>query len=192
MAYRPSKWSSKVADTTDADGWQTVGSSGATTTSKSVPSKWGQSALKKPEPKFEDEYPTLSSRTPSSSQTSLPQQSKPLTLAERMKQKLAEEEEQKRKEEAERFKAEEDSRNRYTDDIPLHSILRARQMDIASKFKLDYNQPEYDDYYGHSGDCHADGYGASYDYDYDAHENVHEDTHDEYDQYAPSYEYDDN
>jgi hypothetical protein len=173
MAYCPpsnSKWSSKT--TTDDDGWKTVSSSKA----KAAPAKWGQSALKKPEPKFEDEYPTISTRpaaatanavTATTSQTG----QKPLTLAERMKQKLVEEEEQKKREEEERRrKAEEAEKNQYSDEGLV--FLRSRQLKLANDFKVTHSyDQDYDEHYDDE-----DGYAPPHEYD-----DGHYDNHNHYD-----------
>jgi hypothetical protein len=174
MAYRPpSKWSSSKT-TTDEDGWQTVSSN--KTAAKTAPAKWGQSALKKPEPKFEDEFPTISTRS-APQVTPVTSGQKTLTIAERMKQKLAEEEEQKRREEEERRrKAEEDEKNQYADEgLSLHSILRSRQLKLANDFKIDHSYyPEDDGHY----EGEEDGYAPPHEYDdrYDSHYDSHYDN----------------
>jgi hypothetical protein len=99
MSYRPPSSSDSNTNTSNND-WKYVGRKGVSQSHPPIPvapvpatkSKWGQSALKKPEPKpktFEDEFPSLgnSSAKPTSPTTD----SKPLSMAERMKLKLAEE-----------------------------------------------------------------------------------------------------
>jgi hypothetical protein len=182
MSYCPpsnSKWSSKT--TTDDDGWKTVSS----TKAKAPPAKWGQSALKKPEPKFEDEFPTISTRPAATTANAVTatatttQQAgqKPLTLAERMKQKLAEEEEQKRREEEERRRKTEEAeaeKNQYTDEGLV--FLRSRQLKLANDFKVSpsYDQ-EYDEHYDEE-----DGYAPPHEYDddrYDNHDNHYDNNY---------------
>jgi hypothetical protein len=173
MAYcPPSKWSKSqdVSGSTD-DGWQTVGRTDVKKIANATPAKWGQSALKKPEPKYEDLFPTLSTITVAT--TAKSDAPKVLTLAERMKLKLAEEEEQKKAEEAARLKAEEDEKKQSIDFLPVQSILRSRQMQIAKNFRVDYTEPEYHededgfrDGYGYTD--HRNDYYDEYENDYDA------------------------
>ena len=181
MAYRPpttSKWSTTTTATTTTttptsteEGWQTVARASRPAIN-ATPSKWGQSALKKPEPpapKFEDEFPSLGGTNATTKPTAAATAAatKPLSMAERMKLRLAEEEaERLRLADEERRKAEEDEKNRFKGEvIPLHSFIHNR---IARDFKIDseYDSHEYNQY-----DDHYDrdqGMQPPYDYEEDA------------------------
>ncbi len=200
MAYRPpttSKWSTATTTATttaSAEGWQTVARSsrpaGGSSATNATPSKWGQSALKKPEPpapKFEDEFPSLGGATKTAAvataTATATATAKPLSMAERMKLRLAEEEaERLRLAEEERTKAEEDEKNRFKGDvIPLHSFIHGR---VARDFKID---SEYDDhehnatYYNEYPDHYDQDQGLQppYDYEEDAY-NGYDDDDDHY------------
>ncbi len=144
---------------------------GGSSTTNPTPGKWGQSALKKPEPpapKFEDEFPSLGgTNTTTKTVSATGTGAKPLSMAERMKLRLAEEEaERLRLADEERRKAEEDEKNRFKGEvIPLHSFIHNR---VARDFKIEseydsheYNQ--YDDDYDHN-----QGMQHPYDYEEDA------------------------
>jgi hypothetical protein len=205
MAYCPpssSKWAPAEPfrkNRPDADGWQTVpskatlatvGITASTTANTKTPNKWGGSALKKPAPKFEDEFPTLGGAKPAAAPapTTTTTPSAPMTMAERMKAKLAEEEaERLRLAEEARIKAEEEEKNRFTENvIPLTSFIRAS---IARKFNVDneYHDPETAyaaeadaEYYNEYPDHYHEDHCAPHEYD-DGYDDHGEYTGDNYD-----------
>ncbi len=214
MSYCPpssSKWAPadpfrKTKPAVDADGWQTVaaktssaGAGTSATSTTAVKNKWGESALKKPAPKFEDEFPTLGGcgggkavaavaavavggagapaapAAIAAAATPRP----PVSFADRLKHRMAEEEADRlRLAEEERMKAEREQeqyeKNRYSvgEVMPLTSFMRSR---MARNFKVEhedeYHDPAMDaEYYNEYPDHYYEERAAPYDYAEDVYE----------------------
>jgi surface antigen len=132
---------------TDTDGWTTV-----VTSTKNAPKKWGDSALKKPEPTFDELFPSLVPN--SSKKNGVTPASSTESLAEKMKRKMAEEQAEamrKKTEEEDSMKKQNEKNNQDDTDYGMiaqigrfhNSTAVLRQFDDEDVYQHDRHEEEY-------------------------------------------------